>query len=358
MYIYIHIPFCNNICSYCDFSKIYYNKNLVNIYLEALREEIKKRYNNEEVKSIYIGGGTPTSLKYNELEKLLEITNIFNKSKLKEFTIESNIELDLNKIKLLKKYKINRISLGVQSFNSKILNILNRTHKKKDIINTINLLKDNNFNNINIDLIYAVTNNINIIKKDIEEFLKLDISHISCYSLILENNTLLKLKNFKLVNEDIEYKMYQYIEKKLTKNNYIHYEISNYAKKNMESIHNINYWLNHEYYGFGLSAVSYINNYRITNTKNITKYINKNYIKDKIYEDIDIQMYTDVMLGLRLLKGINIKDFYKKYNKKIEEVYNIEYYLKENILIKNNNYLRINKNYIYLSNEILINIVK
>ena len=358
MYIYIHVPFCNNICSYCDFAKVYYNKEMVNKYLVALKKEIIDRYNNEEVKTIYIGGGTPTSLDYKELSELLEITNLFNKKNLVEFSIESNIEIDIDKINLLKEYNVNRISLGVQSFDSNILSILNRTHNKEDVINTINLLKNNGFNNINIDLIYGVNEDINVIKSDIDTFLSLNINHISYYSLILEENTMLYNDKFNVIDEDIEFNMFKYIDNVLCSNNYNHYEVSNYCKDNYECIHNLNYWNNGDYYGFGLGAVSYINNYRITNTRNMSKYINNDYIKDNIYEDIDTKMYTDIMLGFRLFKGIDIKEFKKRYNRNIDDVFNIENYLDNKILLLNNNYLRINKKYIYLMNEILINIMK
>lgn len=357
MHIYIHIPFCKNICSYCDFCKIYYNKKYINNYLDALEKEIKTRYNNEFVKTIYIGGGTPTSLDYDELERLLEITNIFNKDKKLEFSIESNIEIDNEKIKLLKKYNVNRISLGVQSFDDKILKILNRTHNKEDVLNTIKLLKENDLSNINIDLIYGVTDNIDIIKKDIDLFLSLDIPHISCYSLIIENNTILKINNYNNINEEVEYDMYKYIEEKLLENNYHHYEVSNYAKKGYESIHNMCYWKNKEYYGFGLSSVSYIKNRRITNTKNIDKYIKGIFIKETHIEDELEQMENDIILGLRLIDGIDILEFEKKYNKKIKDIFNINPYLENGMLNILDNKLKINKNYIYLSNEILTNIL-
>lgn len=357
MHIYIHIPFCKNICSYCDFCKIYYNKKYINNYLDALEKEIKTRYNNEIVKTIYIGGGTPTSLDYDELERLLEITNIFNKDKKLEFSIESNIEIDNEKIKLLKKYNVNRISLGVQSFDDKILKILNRTHNKEDVLNTIKLLKENGLSNINIDLIYGVTDNIDIIKKDIDLFLSLDIPHISCYSLIIENNTILKINNYNNINEEVEYDMYKYIEEKLLEKNYHHYEVSNYAKKGYESIHNMCYWKNKEYYGFGLSSVSYIKNRRITNTKNIDNYIKGIFIKETHTEDELEQMENDIILGLRLIDGIDILEFEKKYNKKIKDIFNINSYLENGMLNILDNKLKINKNYIYLSNEILTNIL-
>ena len=357
MSIYIHIPFCSSICTYCDFCKMYYNKKFSNEYINTLEQEIKERYQGEKVKTIFVGGGTPTSLDNDELVNLLEIIKKFNIEDNIEFTIESNIEsLTEEKLQIMKKYGVNRLSIGVQSFNDKILKILGRNHTKEDIYNKIKLVKKY-FDNINIDLIYAVTNDINIVKKDLEEFLKLGITHISTYSLIIEDKTILKIKNHKNIDEDIDYKMYKLIENTLEGNDYVHYEISNYAKKGYESKHNLVYWNNKEYYGFGLGSTSYINNIRITNTKNITKYINRDFIEETNYEDIETRIENEIMLGLRKLEGINLIDFRDKYNIALEEKYNINNLLEEKYLIKENNQLKINKKYIYISNEILLKIL-
>ena len=355
--VYIHIPFCSNICSYCDFSKMFYNKKYVEKYLEVLEDEIKSRYKGELVKTLYIGGGTPSSLDEKELERLFEIIKIFKLSKDYEFTIEANVEnLTEEKIRFFKENKVNRVSLGVQTFDNDNLICLNRKHTKEEVFNVVKLLKENSINNINIDLIYGINNNIEKVKKDIDYFFQLDIPHISCYSLIIEDNTTLKNNNTQYIDEDIEYEMYKYIEKILENNNYIHYEISNYAKKNYESKHNLVYWDNEYYYGFGLSAVSYIDDYRTTNTKNLSKYLNKEYICSKEFENKERSMDNELMLGLRKLEGINLLNFKKKYKCNLEDVYNIEDLLEEKYLIKEKDYLRINKEYIYLSNEILLKI--
>ena len=357
MSIYIHIPFCTNICTYCDFCKMYYSKKYIGDYLISLKKEILERYNGEKIKTIFIGGGTPTSLDKEDLTKLLEITKIFNREEEIEFTIESNVEsLDEEKLKIMKEYGVNRLSIGVQSFNENIIKILGRTHTKEEIYEKIKLAKKY-FNNINIDLIYAVTNDINIVKKDIEEFLKLDITHISTYSLIIEDKTILKINNYQNIDEDTDYQMYKLIESSLEGNNYIHYEVSNYAKEGKESKHNLVYWNNEEYYGFGLGSTSYINNIRRTNTKNLNKYLNNNYIDEEIYEDKEMQIENEIMLGLRKLKGINLNTFKEKYNVDLEEIYNIKSLIEDNYLIKENNYLKINKEYIYISNEILLKIL-
>ena len=355
--VYIHIPFCSNICSYCDFSKVYYNESYVEKYLKSLENEIKSRYKGEKVKTLYIGGGTPSSLTINELKQLFKIINIFNLNDDYEFTIEANVEnLNVEKIELFKENKVNRVRLGVQTFDKDNLIYLNRKHTKNDVFNCIKMLKENNIKNINIDLIYGIDNDLEKIKKDIEYFIELDIPHLSCYSLILEDNTMLNNKNTTYIDEEIEYEMYKYIEKTLEENDYIHYEISNYAKNGYESKHNLVYWNNEYYYGFGLSSVSFIDDYRITNTRNLTKYLNSVSEQEKEYENTDLKMDNELMLGLRKIKGINLANFKNKYNKDLEVIYDIDNLLKDKYLIIKDNHLKINKKYIYLSNEILLKI--
>lgn len=356
---YIHIPFCSNICSYCDFSKVYYNETLATAYLKALEQEIKKKYQGETLNSIYIGGGTPTSLNYQELDYLLSLTKYFNLSKDYEFTIETNIDcLDETKIQILKKYGVNRISLGVQSFNSKCLKILNRTHTKAETLDIIKKLQKNGFDNINIDLIYGIIDDITIIKQDLQTFLSLNIPHISCYSLIIEPHTSLYLNNYSNISEDQEYKQYNLIEKTLTNYGYKHYEISNYAKENYFSKHNFNYWNNGEYYGFGLSSTGYLNHYRLTNTRNITKYLEGKYLDQKNYEDKNLQMSNTMILGLRKLEGVNLTTFKNTYHEDIFSVYDISNLIQDKLLIITNNHLKINPKYLYLSNEILLNFLE
>lgn len=358
MSIYIHIPFCNSICTYCDFCKIFYNKKYINDYLNNLEQEIKVRYKSEIVNTIFIGGGTPSSLDDEELIRLMNIIEIFKLNDNYEFTVECNIEsITENKLKIMKKYGVNRISIGVESFDNSIIKLLGRNHTKKDVYNKIEIVK-RYFSNINIDLIYAAYDDINILKSDIDCFLKLDIPHISTYSLIIEDNTMLKINGMKNIDEDIDYEMYKYIEDALEKNDYIHYEISNYAKNGYQSKHNLVYWNNEEYYGFGLSSTSYINNERITNTKNLRKYLNGEYLDTSVYEDKDIRMENEIMLGLRKLDGIDLDRFKDKFNVSLEDIYNIDNLISEGYLVKEDNYIKINKKYMYISNEIIVRILE
>lgn len=356
MSIYIHIPFCTTICTYCDFCKIYYNKKYIDNYLGSLKKEIEARYKHEKVKTIFIGGGTPTSLSEEELTKLLEITRVFDTEEDLEFTIESNIEsLTEDKLKIMKKYGVNRLSIGMQSFNEDIIKVLGRMHTKEEVFNKIKIIKKY-FDNINIDLIYAVTSDINIVKEDIDTFLKLEVPHVSAYSLIIEDRTILKINNYQSIDEDTDYQMYKYIEETLENSGYIHYEVSNYAKEGYESKHNLTYWNNEEYYGFGLSSTSYLGNIRRTNTRNITKYLNGAYLDEETYEDKETRMENEIMLGLRKLSGLNLDTFKKKYHIELEETYDISSLIEDGYLVKENNNLKINKEYIYISNEILLKI--
>ncbi len=358
MSIYIHIPFCNSICTYCDFCKIFYNKKYINDYLNNLEQEIKVRYKSEIVNTIFIGGGTPSSLDDEELIRLMNIIEIFKLNDNYEFTVECNIEsITENKLKIMKKYGVNRISIGVESFDNSIIKLLGRNHTKKDVYNKMEIVK-RYFSNINIDLIYAAYDDINILKSDIDCFLKLDIPHISTYSLIIEDNTMLKINGMKNIDEDIDYEMYKYIEDTLEKNNYIHYEISNYAKNGYQSKHNLVYWNNEEYYGFGLSSTSYINNERITNTKNLRKYLNGEYLDTSVYEDKDIRMENEIMLGLRKLDGIDLDRFKEKFNVSLEDIYNIDNLVRNGYLIRDNNCIKIDKKYMYISNEIIVKILE
>ena len=197
---YIHIPFCTNICSYCDFAKTLYNEKTVSRYLDILEEEIKRTYKFEILDTIYIGGGTPSSLTITELKKLFDILKIFKVSSNLEFTIECNVnDITEEKVKIFKKNNINRVSIGIQTFNEKTLKSMNRNHTYEEAKEKIKILKQNGIDNINVDLIYAYPNTtLEDLEDDLKKLLSLDIKHISTYSLIIEPHTILhnnKVKN-------------------------------------------------------------------------------------------------------------------------------------------------------------------
>jgi len=356
--VYIHIPFCSNICTYCAFTKYYYNENRVLTYLNSLEKEIKERYKNDLIKTIYIGGGSPSSLNIKELEKLFEIIKLFRFSNDIEFTIEVNpSDIDEEKLILFKNNKVNRISIGVESTNNKYLKYLGRKHDYDLIKDKINLVKKY-FNNINIDLIYGLKyESLKDLKIDLDNIINLDVNHISTYSLMIEPHTILNIKKEKYIPEELDRDMYDLICNKLKEKGFIHYEISNFSKPNYESKHNLVYWNNESYYGFGLSSSGYINNIRYQNTTYLKEYNNFKYVKEReVLSKEDIISY-ELILGFRKIKGINKKDFYNKYHIDIHSLYNINELLEKELLKENNNYIYINYNYIYISNSILINFV-
>lgn len=353
--VYIHIPFCNYICAYCDFCKIFYNKEIINKYLDALDKEIKSNYKGEMITSLYIGGGTPSSLSLDELEKLFNILKAFNLSKDCEITFEANPDsLSLDKIKLLKDYGINRVSLGIETINLKLQKILERKTNKDNVITCINNLKNNDIRNINADLIYAIKGEtLEDLKKDLNFLLSLDVPHISTYSLIIEDHTKLKIKGIKNIDKSLDREMYDYISKTLKDNNYIHYEISNFAIPNYESKHNLKYWYNKHYYGFGVGASGYIENIRYTNTKSISNYIRGKTIIDKEILSIKDMIFYEIMLGFRTNRGIDKENFKNKYNTSIEELFNYKSLVKKQILLEDNKYLRVREDYLYVLDDIL-----
>ena len=344
--VYIHIPFCHTICTYCDFPKVFRNDDWINKYLKKLKDEIKENYKGELIETLYIGGGTPSSLNIKQLIKLFEIIKIFNIKKDAEITLEANSE-DLTEEKLLLlKGKINRLSIGVQTFNDRLLKIMNRTVNIPNIKNAFKYFK-----NINIDLMYGFNEeNPRILKQDLIEILKLKPAHISTYNLILEPNTILYIKGYNLKNEDTTYE--KIINKYLK--DYSHYEISNYALKGYESKHNLMYWNNERYYGFGLGASGYINNERYDNTRSITKYLNGEYRYITHALDETETLQNEFILGFRKIHGISKANFKNKYQKDIKDIEIIQVLLKQNLLKENDTNIYINSKYIYVSNEILV----
>lgn len=359
MSIYIHIPFCKTICSYCDFCKLINNKKWVIKYLQELKKEVLKYYKGEIVETIYIGGGTPSSLDKEDLKELFEIIKIIKKNKDYEFTFECNIDdLTKEKLELLYQNDVNRLSIGIQSFNKQNLKLLNRNHNYNTVKEKIELACIIGFKNINVDLIYAIPNqSIDDLKEDLDLFTSLNINHISTYSLIIEPNTKLYIDNIKNIDEELDYKMYEYINEYLNKKNFNHYEISNFAKNGYESNHNLVYWNNENYYGFGLGASGYINNLRYDNTKSLNKYLNGHYrLNEHKLEKKEI-IENEFILGFRKTKGINKQDFYNKYQIKLEENQMIKKLIEEGKLIDNNENIYIDPKKIYISNDILINFI-
>ena len=338
--LYIHIPFCNSICDYCDFTKLQYFTIFSKPYLEALKNEIKS-YNIKDLDTIYIGGGTPTSLSDEEFEDLLQFLFPYAKS-IKEYTIECNPEsLTQNKIKLMKKYGVNRLSIGVESTNDEILISINRKHTFNDVKRAIALARKENFNNISVDLILGLPNvTKKLLEKDIENIIDLHIDHVSCYSLTVHPNTVFYINGIEPLPSDKERELYDLDNEKLVNSGFIKYEISSWSKGE-ESLHNLTYWCNQEYYGCGLGASGYVNGVRYKNVSNIQKYLNKIYIEEKEEVSVKDDIEYEIMLNLRTRYGLNLDKFKEKFRfdlrkRKKEEINNL---IKQGLIVIENDKL-------------------
>ena len=321
-HLYVHVPFCSSICYYCDFCHRIYDKKLAEQWLETLKKEIQTSCF-DFYETIYIGGGTPTVLSLDQLRRLLEMISVFA-DEVKEYTIEVNPEsLDEDKILLFKEYGINRISMGVQSSNDRILSSLNRKHSFADVKDKIALLKKHGLNNISVDLMYSLPDQtMEILDQSIEDILSLDVPHISLYSLTIEENSVFGKKGISNLDEETEADMYEFIEKKLTENGYIHYEVSNYCKKGYESKHNMGYWNYEDFVGVSLGASGKIGNHRYTNTRDFKKYFTlKDYRDEDLYLEKEEMEFEHIMMSLRTIYGLNIQKFNALYGCDLQEKY-------------------------------------
>ena len=328
---YVHIPFCTQICYYCDFSKVFIKNQPVDSYLEHLLEEFQS-YDIQKLRTLYIGGGTPTALSASQLEVLLKgLTKNLDLSVLEELTIEANPgDLDADKIAVLKNSAVNRVSLGVQTFDNKMLKKIGRSHLEKDIYENIDRLKLAGFDNISIDLIYALPGQtMEQVKDNVAKAIGLNIPHMSLYSLILENHTVfmnrMRRGKLPLPKEELEAEMFEYIITELERAGFEHYEISNFSKPSFESRHNLMYWDNAEYYGIGAGASGYVNGVRYKNHGPIRHYLsaveegNARITEEHLSQKE--QMEEEMFLGLRKKSGVSMSRFEEKFGRSFEGLY-------------------------------------
>ena len=328
---YVHIPFCTQICYYCDFSKVFIKNQPVDSYLEHLLQEFHS-YDIQKLRTLYIGGGTPTALSAPQLEVLLDgLTKNLDLSVLEELTIEANPgDLDEDKIAVLKNSAVNRVSLGVQTFDDKMLKKIGRSHLENDIYENIDRLKLAGFDNISIDLIYALPGQtMEQVKDNVAKAITLDIPHMSLYSLILENHTVfmnrMRRGKLPLPKEEVEAEMFEYIIAELERAGFEHYEISNFSKSGFESRHNLMYWDNAEYYGIGAGASGYVNGVRYKNHGPIRHYLNAveagNARINEEHLSLREQMEEEMFLGLRKKSGVSMTRFEEKFGTSFQELY-------------------------------------
>lgn len=319
--VYVHIPFCKRKCYYCDFISFCEKDELQEKYINTVIQEIEDFFNlnkNVKIKTIYIGGGTPSFIDGKYIEKIM---NIFNKENVVEATIEVNPgSASLEKLKKYKECGINRLSIGLQSTEDRLLKKIGRIHNYNDFLATYNLAREVGFDNINVDLMIGLPGQtIEDVKSSLNKVIDLNPSHISVYSLIVEENTiiynLIEQNKIVLPDEELERNMYWYVKNYLELGGYEHYEISNFAKNEKKSLHNLDCWNQKEYVGFGVSAHSYLNRKRFCNIGVLEEYI-KDFKNTKEVQEVQSFYETKqeyMLLGLRKIKGVCISDFKNKF---------------------------------------------
>ncbi|HGS8803621.1 TPA: radical SAM family heme chaperone HemW [Streptococcus agalactiae] len=361
---YVHIPFCTQICYYCDFSKVFIKNQPVDAYLQALIREFRS-YDITELRTLYIGGGTPTSISAVQLDYLLtELSRDLNLNTLEEFTIEANPgDLTVDKIEVLQKSAVNRVSLGVQTFNDKHLKRIGRSHNEAQIYSTIDALKTAGFQNISIDLIYALPRQtMDDVRSNVAKALSLNIPHLSLYSLILEHHTVFmnKMRRGKLhlPTEDLEAEMFEYIISEMERNGFEHYEISNFTKPGFESRHNLMYWDNVEYYGVGAGASGYLDGIRYRNRGPIQHYLKGvSEGNARLSEEVlskNEMMEEELFLGLRKKEGVSIGKFEQKFGTSFEKRYGqiVQELQSDGLLKENNGFIQMTKKGLFLGDTV------
>ena len=354
--IYIHIPFCVSKCIYCDFNSYANKEDKICEYIKSIINQIHNdnTFSKDDIcKTIYIGGGTPSYINSKYIVQILKcIYGKYRVDKNAEITIEQNpCSMTKDKLKDYYDIGINRLSMGLQSTNNDLLKILARKHTYEEFLYKYELARSIGFNNINVDLMLALPNQtLENVKKDIQKIIHLQPEHISCYSLIIYENTpmdsLIKNKRYVLPSDDVERKMYYLVTNMLRDNGYNQYEISNFSKKNMESKHNLMCWNQYEYIGLGAGAHSFVDGVRFQNVDDLEQYIDSN--KVIILEKMNnLELMNEFMiLGMRLINGINSARFKQIYNQDMFEVFNSQI-----SFLKNEGFIDIANNQIILTTK-------
>ncbi|HOM02464.1 MAG TPA: radical SAM family heme chaperone HemW [Acetivibrio sp.] len=372
--LYIHIPFCKAKCLYCDFNSFACRDDFVPAYFNALKKEIClysdiiKGYG---IKTVFIGGGTPSYVDAHNIYEIVSLLNQkFDMDRCFELTIEANPgTMNMEKLLLYKKAGINRLSIGLQAWQNHLLKSLGRIHTEKEFEENYRLAVKAGFDNINVDLIFAIPGqSFKDWTETVTKVAKLNPQHISCYSLIIEEGTVFGTRFSKgeliPVEDELDREMYWYAVEKLKTMGYKHYEISNFSKEGFECAHNLTYWKELEYIGIGASAHSYFNGKRFNNTYNIEEYVKIiNSGRLPVENEINVETKDEIsefmMLGLRLVDGVSIEEFYERFGKNPLEVFRnqIETLSKRGLVTIEQNFIKLTKLGFDLANQAFMEFV-
>lgn len=367
---YLHIPFCEHICHYCDFNKVFLQGQPVDEYLRMMKREMEMqlaKYPTTELDTVFVGGGTPTSLDEEQLSFLCEAINetLPFDAKQAEYTFEANPgDLSREKLEILFQAGVNRLSFGVQSFNDELLKRIGRTHRASEVYETIQLAQDVGFTNITIDLIYGLPGQtMEDFEDTLAKALALQLPHYSSYSLIVEPKTVfynqMRKGTLNLPPQELEASMYERLMEEMERHGMHQYEISNFARPGFESKHNLTYWDNKEYYGIGAGAHGYTGGKRVANHGPVKKYITP-LLKGElpVLDEHPVPLYEkmeeEMFLGLRKTKGVSLETFKSKFSVEMKEIFgeSLEEQMKKGLLTIEDGFVSLTERGKLLGNEV------
>ena len=360
--LYLHVPFCKSICYYCDFKRGLYKEDIADQWLIQLQKECLSKRIDKHLKTVYIGGGTPTALNAKQLERLFKIIQPYTQEVI-EYTIESNIEsLNEEKLTLMHKYGINRISLGIQSLQNNLLKDMNRKHTKEDVFDCIDKINKAKIENISVDLIYGFENQS--LDAWIDDLITLvhqpKIKHISLYSLTIEENSVFGKRHVKTCDNELEACMYEKAIEILEANKFKQYEVANFCIEGYASLHNSAYWNYEDFYGIGIGASGKEGNERYDNKGSLEEYIHGiNNIEREVLA-INDRIFENIMMSLRPRKGLSLSLFKERYHQDIFEIYEkeIETEIKNGNLIVQEGYLCATKKGMFYLHDVLVKFLR
>ncbi|MCF0111191.1 MAG: radical SAM family heme chaperone HemW [Erysipelotrichaceae bacterium] len=353
-HLYVHVPFCDAICSYCDFARVVKNEVLTGQWLKRITEELE-RLPDLPVQTVYVGGGTPSCLSYDKQETLLRTLRRFGKAE--EFTMEANPENVCDKLSVLwAENGVNRVSLGVQSFQSEILKTMNRRHDEKTIRQAIDSLRRAGITNISIDLMYGVPKQTEENwMEDLQIAVSLPVTHVSLYSLTIEPHSVWGRQQVEKPDEDLECDLYEMAIAYLQQHGFEQYEVSNFARNGNVSLHNTGYWHYDDFYGVGMGASGKENHCRYDNTRNLKQYLDGVKREETVLSHTD-ECFEAVMMGLRLKEGMNLEDYYNRYGENLYALYKpaIDKHIRLGNLLLTDTHLKTTSQGFFLLHEILV----
>ncbi|MEC2070415.1 radical SAM family heme chaperone HemW [Alkalihalophilus marmarensis] len=366
---YIHIPFCEHICHYCDFNKVFLKNQPVDEYIQALLHEMHMTINEAkpaQLKTIYVGGGTPTALSAAQLRTLFAgMHSILPMEQIEEFTVEVNPDSsEEEKLAVMKEFGVNRLSIGVQSFDQSLLDAIGRTHSSDSVHDVVKRSREAGFDNLSLDLMFGLPHqSVEQFIDTIEKAAELGVEHLSAYSLKIEEKTVFFNRQRKgklsLPPEEDEVTMYEELRKRTKTYGFVQYEISNFAKPGRESKHNLVYWNNEEYYGFGAGAHGYVNGVRHQNIGPVPKYIEAvnqkklPYLNEHTVTKVE-QIEEAMFMGLRKLNGVNLDELSERYAKDLNMLYHdqIKELSERGLLVNEQGMLKLTNEGLLLANEV------